>query len=480
MSVIRDDAIENALQQGIERTLRYRGAPPDNWVEPAAGTDHDVLIVGGGQNALALVWTLRHLGIRRVTAIEAKPAGQAGIWRDTARMRTLRTQKTLTGPDMGFTPLSFATWYDAHQGEGAFDAVGQIDRIDWGNYLSWFEQAAHIGVRHEIRVAGLSPEGAFFRVHLESPGRTWTEVARKVVFANGIGGLGQPVLPAFLTQALPPAHYGHTADRLDFEALRGRSVGIIGSAASAFDAAAVALEQGAADVHMFCRKDIPPTLQINKSRNYIAAQDRFFTLPDALRWTLFDRAQKAGTAPPADSVRRLLGHANFRLHTGRDLSGLSLEGGRIRLPFDGPALDFIVAGTGYAQDANTCTALSGVSHRLAQWGDRYRPGQDEANAILSRYPYLGAAFEFLPKDPAEPLPWAGNLHAFTPAAGLSFGRYIGDVPSMRFAVNHLSQAVFDSFFREDLAVHERRMRVVPEDREFDPSLYAPLLSPPAP
>ena len=30
MSVIRDDAIENALQQGIERTLRYRGAPPDN------------------------------------------------------------------------------------------------------------------------------------------------------------------------------------------------------------------------------------------------------------------------------------------------------------------------------------------------------------------------------------------------------------------------------------------------------------------
>ena len=108
MSVIRDDAIENALQQGIERTLRYRGAPPDNWVEPAAGTDHDVLIVGGGQNALALVWTLRHLGIRRVTAIEAKPAGQAGIWRDTARMRTLRTQKTLTGPDMGFTPLSLS------------------------------------------------------------------------------------------------------------------------------------------------------------------------------------------------------------------------------------------------------------------------------------------------------------------------------------------------------------------------------------
>ena len=49
MSVIRDDAIENALQQGIERTLRYRGAPPDNWVEPAAGTDHDVLIVGGDQ-----------------------------------------------------------------------------------------------------------------------------------------------------------------------------------------------------------------------------------------------------------------------------------------------------------------------------------------------------------------------------------------------------------------------------------------------
>lgn len=479
MNCRTETEIEQALRASLERALRYRGGYPDNWVAPAPGTDHDVLIVGGGQNALALTLALRNLGINRVTAIEAKPAGQAGIWHDTARMRTLRTQKTLTGPDMGFTPLSFATWYDAHHGEGAFETISLIGRTDWGDYLRWFERAAAIPVRHDIRVAGLEPEGEFFRVHLEQSGRSWTEVARKVVFANGIAGLGRPAIP-FGLSSLPPDCFGHTAERLDFTVLRGKSVGVIGAAASAFDAAAVALEHGAAEVHMFCRKPFIPTLQINKSRSYLAAQDRFFTLPDPLRWTLFNRGQHNGTPPPADSIRRVSGYSNFRLHVGRDLNGLRRDGACLRLPFDGPALDFVVAGTGYTQDASSCAALSGISHLLATWQDRFRPAQADANQALSNYPYLGSAFEFLPQDPSAPLPWTANLHVLTPAAGLSFGRYIGDVPSMKFAVTHLSRAIFDTFFQQDITVHEQRMQVIPEDREFDDSLYSSLLAPGTP
>ena len=43
-------------------------------------------------------------------------------------------------------------------------------------------------------------------------------------------------------------------DDIDFAALRGKVVGVLGAGASALDNAAVALEHGASRVHLFCRR----------------------------------------------------------------------------------------------------------------------------------------------------------------------------------------------------------------------------------
>jgi cation diffusion facilitator CzcD-associated flavoprotein CzcO len=54
---------------------------------------------------------------------------------------------------------------------------------------------------------------------------------------------------------LPTTLVAHTGHRIDFAALAGKSVAVLGAGASALDAAGTALEAGAAQVHLFVRRD---------------------------------------------------------------------------------------------------------------------------------------------------------------------------------------------------------------------------------
>jgi FAD-dependent urate hydroxylase len=69
-------------------------------------------------------------------------------------------------------------------------------------------------------------------------------------------GNGGAYIPPVLTEGLPADLCAHTADSIDFAALRGKEVAVVGAAASALDAAAVALEAGAASVHLFARRPV--------------------------------------------------------------------------------------------------------------------------------------------------------------------------------------------------------------------------------
>jgi hypothetical protein len=58
-------------------------------------------------------------------------------------------------------------------------------------------------------------------------------------------------MPEFVA-ALPKPLRAHAAGAIDFAALAGRVVAVLGACAFAFDNAATALEPGAAEVHLFC------------------------------------------------------------------------------------------------------------------------------------------------------------------------------------------------------------------------------------
>ena len=335
---------------GARRTLRLIGPDPQNWVPEAPGIDHNVAIVGGGQSGCALAFALRRAGVGGVSMIDQAPdETRAGIWLNAARMNVLRTPKTLPGPELGIAEFSFQAWYEARHGEAAYTAIERIPRRAWAEYLAWYRRFLDIPVRYGARLDRIEPAKGHFRLHLATNGGTAVETARKIVLANGVGGNGGPYIPDFLRDGLPPHLYAHTADAIDFAALRGKRVAVIGGAASAFDAAAVALETGAAAVHLFARRATLAATPISRVRGYPGAYDNYGDLPDDVRWHQAIRFRRAGSTAPTDAIERVLRFPNFHLHLAPPVMSARQTDGGIAAVAAGDEFrfDFAIAGTGF-------------------------------------------------------------------------------------------------------------------------------------
>ncbi|MEH1854931.1 MAG: alpha/beta fold hydrolase [Nostoc sp.] len=229
----------------------------------------------------------------------------------------------------------------------------------WAEYLSWYRHFLGIQVRYQTKLVRIEPVAGFFRLHLEVNGVPLLETTRKIIFANGVAGTGGSYIPPILAD-LPRTLYAHTADAIDFEALRGKTVAVLGAAASAFDAAAVALESGAKAVHLFVRRSAIASLSVLRVRDYPGAYDNYPQLPDAARWFQAWHFRQAGTAPPPNSIKRAIAFPNFHIHlsapwkSARKLGDAeaAAKGERIAIEVNDDVFefDFAIAGTGYFVD----------------------------------------------------------------------------------------------------------------------------------
>lgn len=459
-----------------QETLRLAGPDPDDWVTDHPEVDHNVAIVGGGQSGTAFAFGLRRAGIGQVSVIDAAPdESLAGVWTTRARMQRLRTPKTLAGPEAGLPALSFQAWYEARHGEAAYAAIERIGREQWADYLAWYRHFLRIPVRYGTTLTRIEPSGNRFRLHLavrhEHGVERRVETARKVILANGVAGNGRPNIVAPLA-GLPRSHFAHTYDAIDFAALRGRAVAVVGGAASAFDAAATALEAGAAQVHLFARRATLAHLPVTRARAYPGAYDNYPALPDAVRWRQALRFRRAGSTPPADAVSRATRFPNFHLHLGATWQKADVDGERVRARVNEAEFhfDFVIAGTGYAIDLHARPELAEIADHVLLWRDRYAAEAQQRDDVLSAHPYLGAALEYLEKQPGA-APFLRNIHVFNPAAFVSRGLPVGDVPSMKRDIPAVIRRISEDLFLDDLELHEARMNAdVPAD--FEPSLYS--------
>jgi len=453
--------------------LQLIGPDPQNWVPERAGIDHNVVIVGGGQSGGAFAFALRRAGIGKVSVIDAaEDEADAGVWLTAARMNVLRTAKTLPGPELGIPALSFQSWYEARQGAEAYAAMQRIPRLAWAEYLSWYRHFLDILIRYCTRLVRIEPSEGHFRLHLEVAGVSKVETARKVILANGVAGNGGAYVPPVLSEALPSSLYAHTADAIDFAALRGKSVAVIGGAASAFDAAAVALEAGAASVHLFARRPTLASLPVNRVRGYPGAYDNYPELPDAIRWHQAIRFRRAGSTAPADAIERVMSFGNFYLHLAAPWISARAEDGRIAAVASGEEFrfDFVIAGTGYFVDPAARPELVGFAEHILLWRDRFTPPEGEEDPYLGAHPYLGMGQEYLEKVPGT-APYLKNIHLQNPAGFVSCGFPVGDVPSMKRGVAAVVSQISRDLFFADMPAHELRMTgdVTPE---FPDELYA--------
>ncbi len=453
--------------------LRLIGPDPQNWVPDRPGIDHNAMIVGGGQSGCAFAFALRRAGIGKVTVIDkAADEAAAGIWLNAARMNVLRTPKTLPGPEYGIAALSFQSWYEARHGADAYAAFERIPRQAWAGYLGWYRKFLAIPVRYRIRLVRVEPADGHFRLHLDVDGTARVETARKVILATGFDGGGGPYIPAALSDGLAPRLYRHTADEIDFGDLRGKAVAVVGGAASAFDAAAVALEAGAASVDLFARRPVLAAVPVARVRGYPGAYDNYPELPDAVRWHQAIRFRRAGSTAPADAIERVLRFSNFRLHLAAPWRAAREAGGRIVAEAaDGTfRFDFAIAGTGYFVDPGARHELADFAAEILQWRDHFTPPPGEEDAYLGAHPYLGIAHEYLEKTPGK-APYLKDIHVQNPAGFVSFGVPVGDVPSMKRGLPAVTARISRDLFFADFPAHAERL-TSDVAAEFPETLYA--------
>lgn len=475
-------AASQQLETQTSAALRWAGRDPADWVRPRAGVDHNVVIVGAGQSGLALSHGLRRKGVGRVQVIDQAAAGQAGIWRNVARMAQLRTSKTLPGLDLANPSLGFRAWYETLNGPAAFDALDRIPRLAWADYLDWFQRSTGTMVRYRTRLIEIEPQGDVLRLHLESDGRRSVETTRKLVLANGFAGAGGPSIPDFM-RALPANVWTHSTGSIPAD-LRGKIVGVIGAGSNAFDAAAVALEGGAREVHMFNRRayvDYPAAAPAGApiDRGYSSVLELTYDLPDAVRWRNFLLGERRVASVPLDSIARAVAFKNFRLHLNSSLSDVSMAAnGQVGAKVGAATyrFDYLIAGTGYRIDLSGQSEFARIHDSIALWRHMYQPPPSEEHSAGGLHPYLGPAFEFMPR-PGVKADFLRNIHCFNLAGQLSFGIPVGDVPSV---VNHprVIAAVARDLFVEgvDAAANERYVNsplLPPDAAPYQPSVEEP-------
>ncbi len=439
-----------ALRQRVHRELAYVDHPAAPW--RPAGDDGvlDVLVVGAGQSGLAIAFQLRRDRVTALEVVDRSPVGREGPWRTIARMRTLRSPKAFNGPDLGLPCLTYRAWHEARFGPESWDALDLIPKELWADYLDWFRATLDLPVHNGIELVGLGLEGDVVQARLrDAAGTEHVRRCRRVVLATGLEGLGQWWMPPAVA-ALPAALRSHTADAIDFAALAGKRVGVLGAGASAADNAATALEAGAASVHLFCRRLELQRVQPYRWLTFTGFLRHLGDLDDDLRWRFMHHVMSLREGFPQDTYDRCIGHARFALVTGAPWEAVRAgdDGVEITTPQGRFVFDHVISGTGIDVDFQARPELAPYADRIATWGDRYTPPPDLVDARLARYPYLGADYTLQEKVPGS-CPLLARIHVFNFGATMSFGPSGASINAMTIAVPKLAAGITRGLFRAD-------------------------------
>jgi len=259
-------------------------------------------------------------------------------------------------------------------------------------------------------------------------------------------------MPDFVA-ALPAPLRAHAADPIDFEALRGKVVAVLGAGASAFDNAATALEHGAR-VHLFCRRPSPQVVQPYRWLTFAGFMRHFVELDDAWRWRFMAKVLGMREGFPQPTYDRCIAWPSFHLHGGSPWQGARQSGDGVAIDTpSGPfQADFLICGTGIDMDFARKPELAGFAGNIATWADRYQPPEAERDDRLARFPYLGIDFAFAEKRPGE-TPWIGDIHLFAIASTMSHGPSGSSINAMTTAVPRLVNGLTRGLFTADLERH---------------------------
>jgi cation diffusion facilitator CzcD-associated flavoprotein CzcO len=311
-------------------------------------------------------------------------------------------------------------------------------------------------VRNETRLDLIRPlEPGLFRLEVSGAGAPESNflLARKVILATGIQGGGEWHVPAFIREALPKSRYAHTSEPIDYGAMRGKSIGILGGGASAFDNAQHALGSGVAEAHVFVRRDRLPRINPIRYMENAGFLGHFAALGDATKYRAINHFLRLNQPPTSDMFNHARAFAGFHLHLGAPWTAVreTPEGAAVTTPQGEHAFDFLVLSTGLVTDAALRPELRELADDIACWRDIYIPPEGQANPALDAHPYLDPDFSFTART-QEAAARLHGLFAFNYSALVSLGLSASALSGMKFALPRLISGVARQLFTDDKEV----------------------------
>ncbi|GHD12214.1 NAD(P)-binding domain-containing protein [Tianweitania populi] len=450
-----------ALEAQLARDFLNLELPAKPWV-PLRSVDgqmvRDVVVIGAGMCGLAVLAKLKLSGITNVVAYDAAAKGEEGPWITFARMQTLRSPKTLAGPSLGLAQLTFGAWFTAQLGDAAWDALDKIPKAQWMEYLIWYRHVLALPVVNDTRMVGIREEGDHIAIDLEGAenGRVLT---RHLVLATGRSGLGGFSVPPFLSE-IDRRLWAHSADVIDFHALKGKRVAVIGAGASAMDNAATALEAGAGQVDLLIRRTEMPRINKMTGISSFGVVHGMQHLPDAWKWRFVDYTLSSQIPPPRSSTLRVSRHPNARFLLGCSINGVRVNGEALELNTSLGSMnyDYVIAATGFTNNFAGRPEFETIAPHIRTWADgRHTSEMGQARPGLSDAPDLGPDFEFREKEPGA-CPMLRHIHCFNDAAMLTHGKVSGDIPAVSAGADRLVRGIAASLFAADVETHYANLR----------------------
>ncbi|MGC2779455.1 MAG: NAD(P)/FAD-dependent oxidoreductase, partial [Bradyrhizobium sp.] len=276
---------------------------------------------------------------------------------------------------------------------------------------------------------------------------------RKIVLATGQEGMGGWSIPEPLRH-LQPSRCVHAGAEIDFAALRGRRVAVIGAGASAFDNAAVALEAGAARVDLLCRRAEIQLIQPYRWLTFRGFLRHFSELDDAWRWRFMRAVLELREGFPQHTYDRCARHSAFHLHEGAPVVAAceTADGVVLRTAQGEITVDVVISATGITMDFAQRPELKRLAANIARWSDRYTPDESERNERLGAFPYLADDYALCERSNGE-TPWIGDIHVFAIASTMSFGASGSSINAMTTAIPKLVHGLTRGLFKADIDKH---------------------------
>jgi cation diffusion facilitator CzcD-associated flavoprotein CzcO len=443
--------LELLLRRDLD-LIRYPARP---WVltreAPDGAPALDVLVVGGGQAGVTAAFGLMKERVTNILVIDENPQGREGPWGTYARMPTLRTQKDVGGVDLGLPNLSLRAWFETQYGRPAWDELYKIPTDIWSRYLAWYRRVLDIPMHNDTRLSGFRPENGLIACEVIENGRPRTLWTRTLVFATGIEGNGARHVPDFIAKKLPRECWAHTQEAIDFPSLKGKTVAVLGGAASSFDNAIMAVEHGAV-AHVHHRASELRAYNPMGWAEFSGYLAHFPDLPPETRWRFSRAFKRFKMGPPNTTMMRARALTDLHIHPAAHWNAVGFDGARIQIDAtDGPfTADFVIAGTGYVVDLTMKPELAEHLPLIATWRDKFTPPPGDEDENLSAAAYLGPNFEMTEKAPGT-APWLATVFNFSRGAQMSMGPMPIGLSGIKYGVPRLVQGITRQLFVSDAA-----------------------------